>query len=155
MTMILRSRDLFGIVDRTEKKPAGASTDNVVAAQTKVTNWDMIASTMLVQTIDQEIIKALIGCTTSAEIWSHLNTLQEKKASQNVDKLQKQLFNLKVSQKTGCYDFITSVTVLVTQLKNLGDTMFNDCVVMTRIHSSLPKIYNPLITAQNLLPKEQ
>jgi hypothetical protein len=78
MTMIFGSRDLLGIVNGTKKKPVGATTDDVVAARTK---WDMIASTMLVQTIDQEIIKALVGCTTSAEIWSHLSTLQEKKAS--------------------------------------------------------------------------
>jgi hypothetical protein len=72
MAMIFGSRDLLGIVNGTEKKPAGTATDDAVIAWTK---RDMIASTMLVQTIDQEIIKALVGYTTSAEIWSHLSTL--------------------------------------------------------------------------------
>lgn len=84
MTMIFKSHDLLGIVNGTEKKPARATTNDVVAAWTK---WDMTASTMFVQTIDQEIIKALIRCTKSAKIWSHLSTLQERKASQNDDKL--------------------------------------------------------------------
>ena len=97
----------------------------------------------------------LVSCTTSAEIWSNLSTLQEKQASQSVDKLQKQLFDLKFQQKSGCYDFISSVTLLVSQLKNLGDNTFTERAIMTRILSSLPKIYNLLIMAWNLLPKEQ
>jgi hypothetical protein len=152
MTMILGGRDLLTIVNGTEKKPAGAAADDAVIAWMK---RDMAASAILVQTIDQEILKTLVGCTTSAEIWSHLSTLQERKASQSVDKLQKQFFDLKFQQKIGCYDFISSITLLVSQLKNLGETTFNDRVVMTRILGSLPKVYNPLITAWNLLPKEQ
>jgi hypothetical protein len=152
MTLIFGSRNLRTIVNGTEKKPASEATDAVVSAWTK---HDMFASTILVQTIDHEIIKTLVGCKTSTEIWSNLCTLQEKQASQSVDKLQKKFFELKFQQKPGCYDFISSITLLVNQLKNLGDTTFNDHAIMTRILNSLPKVYNPLITAWNLLPKEQ
>jgi hypothetical protein len=129
-----------------------SSHDLLVAAWIK---RDMTASTILVHKIDQDIIKTLVGCTTSAEIWSNLNMLQDKQASQSIDKLQWQFFELKFSQKSSCYDLISSITLLVSQLKNLGDTTFNERAIMTRILSSLPKTYNPLITAWNLLPKAQ
>jgi hypothetical protein len=111
MTLIFGSHDLLTIVDDTKKRPAGAVTDAPVAAWTK---RDMTASIILVQMIDQDIIKTLVGCKTSAEIWSHLNTLQDKQASQSVDKLQKKLFYLKFNQKSGCYKFISSVTLIVS-----------------------------------------
>jgi hypothetical protein len=53
----------FTIVNGTKKKPDGADTDAAVAAWIK---RDMSASTILIQTINQEIIKTLIGCKTSA-----------------------------------------------------------------------------------------
>jgi ribosomal protein L29 len=56
----------------------------------------------------------LVSYTISAEIWSNLSTLQEKQASQSVDKLQKQFFDLKFQQKSGCSDFISFVTLLVS-----------------------------------------
>jgi hypothetical protein len=70
----------------------------------------MTALTILVQAIDQEIIKILVACKTFDEIWSNLSTLQEKQASQSIDKLQKKFFELKFNQKSGCYNFISSIT---------------------------------------------
>ena len=107
MTMIFGSRDLLIIVDGTEKCPSGEATDVAAAAWTK---RDMTTSTILVQTINQDIIKTLVGCKTSAEIWSTLNTLQDKQASQSIDKLQKRFFELRFDNKSSCYDFISSTT---------------------------------------------
>jgi hypothetical protein len=72
MTLIFGSRDLLTIVNGTKKRPDGADTDAAIAARIK---RDMSASTILVQTIDREIIKTLVGCETSTEIWSNLRTL--------------------------------------------------------------------------------
>jgi hypothetical protein len=109
--LVFGSQDLLKIINGIEKKPVGAATDDNIIAWIK---WDMAASSILEQTIDQEILKTLVGCTTSAEIWSSLSTLQEKQASQSMDKLQKQFFDLKFQQKSGCYDFISSVRLLVS-----------------------------------------
>jgi hypothetical protein len=152
MTLIINSCELMPIVDGTEKRPAGAATDPLVMAWLKK---DTTASSLLVQTIDQENLKTLVACTTAVEIWSTLSTMQEKKASQSVDKLQKKFFDLKFSDKTGCYDFISSITMIVHQLKNLGDTTFNDRAVMVRILGSLPKVYGHFVTAWNMLPQAQ
>jgi transposase InsO family protein len=152
MTLILNSRELMSIVDGSEKKPAGEATDPLVIAWTKK---NTAASSLLVQTIDQEILKTLVACTIATEMWSNLSTMQEKKATQSVDKLQKKFFDMKFSDKTGCYDYITSITMIVHQLKNLGDTTFNDRAVMVRILGSLPKAYGHFVTAWNLLLQAQ
>jgi hypothetical protein len=69
MTLILNSRGLMSIVDGSEKKPTGEATDPLVVAWTKK---NTSASSLLVQTIDQEILKTLIACTIAAEMWSTL-----------------------------------------------------------------------------------
>jgi hypothetical protein len=69
MTLIFGSRSLLNIVNGIEKKPVGEETSEAVATWIK---RDMAASTLLVQTIDQEIIKTLVGCKNSAEIWNNL-----------------------------------------------------------------------------------
>jgi len=152
MTLIFGSRDLTAIIDGTEKRPNGDNSNDAVAAWIK---RDMSASSILAQTIEQEILKTLVGCKTTAEIWSTLNTLQDKQALQSIDKLQRKFFELKFDGKSGCYNFISSITLFISQLKNIGDENFNDRSIMTQILSSLPKTYNLLITAWNLLPKEQ
>ena len=152
MTLILNSHDLMSIVNGSEKKPTIAATDPLVVAWAKK---DMSTSNLLVQAVDQEILKTLVACTIAAEIWSTLNTMQDKKAMQSVDKLQKRFFDLKFSDKAGCYDFITSITMIVHQLKNMGDTTFNERAVMVRILGSLPKTYGHFVIAWNLIPQAQ
>jgi hypothetical protein len=84
MTLILRARDYLSICDGTKKRLDGAATDPLVAAWIKK---DIAAAGLLVQTIDHDILKALVTCTTAAEIWSGINIMQDRKAMQSIDKL--------------------------------------------------------------------
>ncbi|XP_043721113.1 uncharacterized protein LOC122668640 [Telopea speciosissima] len=91
----------------------------------------------------------VIGCTTSKEIWDKLKNVHEGDDKIRETKLQhhRNLFEgLKMSEAKTVEQFMSRVNEIINSIRGLGEEL-KDAVVVKKILRSLPKLYNPKVSA--------
>lgn len=95
--LILRNCDLDDVVSGTDRVPAPIKDDDqVVTNMDAIKTWqrkDLTAQTIICSTVDQQSLKTIMNCRTSADMWSRLLIQHEQKAKENKYFLQEQFFS--------------------------------------------------------------
>lgn len=114
---------------------------------------DSQAASLLVQTLDYDIMKSLVTSTTAHAMWNQLFTMQECKANNNIDSLQKEFFELKYIPEQGISGLIDRISEIISRLKDLRDTTFTSRAIIVCLLSGLPRFYNQLKCAWDIVAK--
>ena len=89
MRAISLGKYLMSIADGSESKPPD-SADAVVKADWR--RRDNQAISLLCQTIDESMLKHVMSCVTSKQIWGKLKLIHEQNAYENVHSLQAKFY---------------------------------------------------------------
>jgi hypothetical protein len=149
MRAIFLGKDLMGIADGSEPKPPD-SADAAVKADWR--RRDNQAISLLCQTIDESMLKHVMSCVTSKQIWDKLKLIHEQNASENVHSLQAEFYKCSMTSEETIADFLGKLEVIISQLAARGDTTFNDDAVISKILCSLPDSFDSLLPAWRMQP---
>ena len=139
----------MGIVNGSQPKPPD-SADAAVKA-----NWrkrDNQAINLLSRTIDKSMLKHVMSCVMSKQIWDKLNLINEQKAYENVHSLQAEFYKCSMTSKETIADFLGKIEVIISQLAAHGDTTFNNDAVISKILCSLHANFDSLLPAWRMQP---
>lgn len=153
--LVIRNNDLEGIVLGTEQAPTPVLDANrITTNEAEIKAWrrkDISAQTILTATLEQQPLKPLMNCRTSAEMWTRLTTLHEQNARENKHLMQQQFFEYAYQQGNDVMSHITAVETLATRLSDLGAPM-DDHQVITKIICTLPPSFRHAISAWDNVP---
>ena len=105
MSFIFQSRDLFGIVNDTDKKLESLSDIEKAVWNKK----DKVATVAILSTIDKFHKQEVIPCLASADMWKQLTAYHELHSEESIISLQEKYY----SSKLGEHD---SIAVYVSNL---------------------------------------
>ena len=149
MRAISLGKYLMSIADGSESKPPD-SADAVVKADWR--RRDNQAISLLCQTIDESMLKHVMSCVTSKQIWDKLKFIHEQNASENVHSLQGEFYKCSITSEETIIDFLGKLKVIISQLAAHGDTTFNDDAIISKILCSLPDSFDSLLPAWRMQP---
>lgn len=144
---IFRSRDLLAIAEGNELYAPNA--DSCIRRYWK--RRDQQAMDILVQTMDRTLIRPLLGATSAHQMWSNLQLHYDKRAISTVHSLQKRFFDIKPVAVKGIRLFLSELSDLNSQLRDMDvSKFFDEDAVISKVISSLPPDYNAFTTAWEL-----
>ncbi|CAB3248343.1 unnamed protein product [Arctia plantaginis] len=145
--VILKAKGLFEIVEGSIPKPGKDK-------PTEYQDWiskDSKAQGWIVFHIEQSIMTHLLTATTSAEMWTKLNNIYEKKSSTSLHLEQQKFYYLKCD--TDISLFFSKIEEIRANIRQLGDDI-SDKMVITKVLMSLPEKYRHFIAAWESVPTE-
>lgn len=104
--------------------------------------------------VDNSQINIIRSVTTAKATWDALKSYHEKVSLNNKSAMLRQLINTKLSENGNMELHINTIMELAERLKNMGRKLADDLIVAILL-SSLPKSYDPLITALDSRPDEE
>lgn len=152
MSIIMKSMDLYRIIDGTYKKPvslAGGGDAVDAAFLQNLRAWEQLdikAQRLIITSIDNSMMKYLMCCKEAYEMWEKLNTIHELHSEVSVHLLQQQFYEIKKIPEDTIEMHIAKIEELVERLRNLGEPL-SEKMVITKILMTLPQTYNHFITA--------
>ena len=147
---MLLGKDLMDVVDRTKPKLPNTATAEEKPAWKKKNN---LALSILSQSIDESMLKNVMNCVTSKQIWKKLKLIYKQNASENVHTLQQDFYKYTMAEGELIADFFGKIEVIVSKLASWRDTTFNDQAVMAKILCNLPEGFNSLIPIWRMQPE--
>ena len=108
---------MLGIVDGTTPRESSAHEED----------WfdkDAACQSFLISAIDSRLMHGLMNCHTANQMWRRLCTVHEQNATENVQMLQQQLFDMRMKSDAVVVDHINCIEWLANQLNNLGETIY-------------------------------
>lgn len=142
MRAILLGKELMPIVEGTIPKP-GYGSDPA-----DISEWvrrDSQAFSLLCQALDESILKHIVSCTTSREIWEKLMLIHEKNTSENVHSLQEEFYKCSMTEGESVADFLSKLDFIVSQLTSRGDNTFTEQAQISKILSNLPGAFDSML----------
>ena len=147
MSIMFRARKLMGFVDGS--LPREAHDD--------VNEWadkDAICQSIIISAVESKLMRRLMMCGTAHQMWHKLSTVHEQNATENIQLLQQQFFDLKMKPSTNVVDHISAVEQLVNQLTDLGEPVSEQAVIC-KVICSLPPSFKYLTAAWDSVPRNQ
>ncbi|XP_043695626.1 uncharacterized protein LOC122646195 [Telopea speciosissima] len=123
--------------------------DITETAEMKKCEDDAKAINALLGSLVNNEFARVVGCTTSKEIWDKLKKVHKGDDKIREAKLQHHwnLFEgLKMSEAETVEQFVSRVNEIINSIRGLGEEL-KDTVVLKKILRSLPKLYNPKVSA--------
>ena len=143
MEMILDEKDLWDIVEGTEKAPPIGSDEKVILAFKK---RERMAFRILCTHLVDAQLQHVKSCKGAAEAWKTLCGIHETKGLANVLFLRRKFFTMKMQESDDLLQHINKVKTLADQLEALDVPVTEGDIVMT-ILESLPSSFENLIVA--------
>ncbi|CDO76034.1 hypothetical protein BN946_scf184818.g2 [Trametes cinnabarina] len=143
MEMILESRRLWSIVNKTEPCPSLA-----VQGQSAVNAWkerDHLAKLQISLTLDDSPLSSVMLARTSAEAWDKLLSRYEGKGKQTIATLIGELFRGTLSDQDSLETQLDAMQLKARLLEQLGQPL-DDSLVAIAMVTSLPASYSTLRT---------
>ena len=134
MRALFLGKDLMGVVDGSEPKPA-ATDAMALAAWVKK---DSQGYFLLSQALDLKRLELVMSCTTSNEIWEILKTLHDQRANESVHNLTVKFFAAKMETCDTIASFLGKIELLKSQLVCMGETNITDKSLMAKVLGNLP-----------------
>lgn len=107
---------------------------------------DRAAQAFLMRGLELEQLKYMTDCTTSAQMWTRLQTVHAEKSDQSVQVLLDRFINCKMDEEEKMADYIARMTGLAQRLKDM-DLEQKDPVMIAKILGSLSAKYDNIRTA--------
>ncbi len=153
--LILRNNELDGIVNGTERAPAPTvDGNNVVTNAAAIKTWqqkDIAAQTIICSTVDQQPLKPIMTCRTSADMWTRLFTQHERKARVNRQSLQEQFLNYAFQRGNDVMTHISTIESLASRLNDIGVAV-DEQQVITKILCTLPPSFRHAVSTWDGVP---
>jgi hypothetical protein len=93
---------------------------------------------LLTSSIERQILGPLLTCITAREVWNRLLEEYELNNCDDLHELQRQFFDAKLEQGQTVSQFISRLEFITRQLRDLGDTSFNDDTMISELTLNLP-----------------
>ena len=135
MKICLLAAGAYDITTGVEVKPATANQE--------LANWtkkDYHAQKLIGTSVANELIMHIVNARTSAEMWSKIESVFEKRGKINMLMLNQQFFNLTKENNESIVTFMARMDEIVHQLKSLGQEMA-DQMVIAKVIMALPDQY--------------
>ncbi|KAI5635437.1 gag-polypeptide of LTR copia-type domain-containing protein [Phthorimaea operculella] len=145
MSIILKSKKLYGVVSGTEEFNAEASEKE----QNVWIDNDCKAQEVIVTHIDEQVLSYLTSCETSKSMWEKLTTLYEPSAQVGVHLVQQRFFNLSFEEPV--MRFISKIEEISSQLRALNEEP-TEKMIITKILMTLPAKYKHFASAWESVP---
>jgi gag-polypeptide of LTR copia-type len=141
--MVLIDKDLWDVVDETEKKPE--NDENGAAAWTKKDKKALATISLTIK--DSELVHVRT-CKSSSEAWKKLAEVYETKGLARRLYLRRKFFTMQFQDngEESMQEHINNATILAEQLDAIGAPVTDEDIAMTLL-SSLPESYENLIVA--------
>ena len=124
---------MMKIVDGTEKCHL-SSTPNVETWKDK----DAAARFCLASKVEPSCLRSLLGCKTSAEMWTRLNTYYQPDDSQTIFRLGNQFMMYKHEPGHCVMDHISTLEAMYIQLNEAGCSWITEETLLKKIIETLP-----------------
>lgn len=149
MRAILLGKELMDIVAGTLPKPAATE---AAAVKSEWLKRDSQAFSLLCQALDESILKHVVSCTTSKEIWDKLKLIHERDTSENIHTLQEEFYKCAMTEGESVADFLSRLDFIVSQLASRGDNTFNEKAQISKILCNLPSAFDSMLPAWRMQP---
>ncbi|KOC58984.1 Copia protein [Habropoda laboriosa] len=139
-TLLEEDDDTLSVCEGKLVRPAENSANYQVNLQ-RFLKTDKTARRLIVTSVEKKPLDLLLSCTSAREMWKKLNAVYDMKSDENLSIVQKQFFDFKWDSSESVSHNLAKVEQLSTKMKNLGGAV-PDSMILTRILSILPKIFN-------------
>lgn len=146
ISVILKSKKLYGVVTGDETKPENA--DSVQVYEEK----DCKAQEIIVTRVNENVLTYLSSCHTSSEMWKKLFTLYEPSSQVSVHLVQQKFFNMSFEEPV--MKFISNIEEVCSQLRNFNEAP-SEKMIITKILLTLPEKYRHFVSAWESVPEGQ
>ena len=97
---------------------------------------DQKARALILTSIEGEFVKATISCKTAKSVWDRLIDLYEEDTTANKIVLQKEFYDLQMTQGSRVMDYIAKTEYIAGQLRDMGEQI-SDELLISKIVSGL------------------
>lgn len=139
MSIMLRARKLLEIVDESAPRVRSKNGDEWL-------DKDVACQSYLISAIDSQLIRKLMSYRISNRMWRRLCIVHKPNATENVQLLQQQFFDMCMKLEAKMMDHINNVEQLANQLNDLGEPV-SERRVIGKILNTLPPSFRHLQTA--------
>ena len=147
MCILLRARKLLGIMDGTISRESFTDEEDWL-------DKDAACQSFLISAIDSKLLRRLMNCCIANQMWRRLYTIHEQNATETVQMLQQQFFDMRMKPDAEVVDHICCVEQLANQLNDLGEAI-SDQAVICKILNILPPRFRHLHTAWVSIPRHK
>ena len=117
---------------------------------------DKQAFSILIQLVDKSILHQIINCKTSKEIWDKLALIHQRIVVQSLYQLQENYYNMRLGDNGDMATFIGNLEMINSQIEELGTRPFYEEMVISKMLSNLPVVYDTFQTMwKTITPKQQ
>jgi hypothetical protein len=102
MSVMFRTRKLLNIVD-------GSVPMELYGDDEDWLDKDAQCQSIIVSAVDNKLIRRLMTCKTSSQMWRRLSTVFEQNATENLQMLQQQFYDLRMNPDEDVVDHISRV----------------------------------------------
>lgn len=157
MEGVLDSKGLWYVMDQMKSE---LTTDD---AKTKWDKADRSARTMIMLSLEHDMVKAVMTCATARQMWNKLKTIHSQKSESCKMVLWKEYYDCKMEPGTKVSDYVTKIEFIAMKLRNIGEEV-TDNNLISKIVSGLSSDYKHFMsnwlatpaverTYDNLLPR--
>ena len=142
-------RTLFTESTPTPSSASTMSTTQIAATQSAILEFkkkDKQAFSILTQLVDKKILHQIINCKTSKEIWDKLALIHQRTAIQSLYQLQENYYNMRLGEDDDMATFIGNLEMLNSQIEELGSRPFSEDMLISKMMSNLPAVYDTFQT---------
>lgn len=133
MQLLFDKRDVMEVVDGTTQEPDEKNSDAWRQWKKKVSD----AKYYISATLNDRMVKHVLTCKNSKEMWETLCGLFEKKSAARVMMLQKKILNFKLEAGMKVSDYVAEAKNLAHQLERAGEPVADE-MLQTTIINDLP-----------------
>lgn len=121
MTLLLKTADIFDIVDGTTKK-TGTNAD-------EFNKKDVRAQTLIATTLDPVQTALVLNCTTSNEMWTKIKNAHDDRSEFTKQLVYNRFYSYKVGNNQPLVEAYTEVEQMVATLRDMGETVSDSSAV--------------------------
>lgn len=139
--VILKSADVWEIVDGKSKKPDAVQGTSATDFETKLKAWEKLdskAQRIIVTSLGEDPLVHVMNCDTARDMWVKLEQVYEQNSQLSVHLLLQKYYSFSRMDGDGIATHISKLRNLVKRLDDLGEKI-SDAMVMTKILMTLPQ----------------
>lgn len=156
MEAVLDSKGIYYVIDQMKPEEAGAAKDRWEKS-------DKSARTMILLSLEHDIVKAVMTCETASQMWNKLKTIHSHKSESCKMILYKEYYDCKMEPGMKISEYVTKVEFIAMKLKNINEKLTDENLI-SKIVSGLSSDYKHFMsnwlatpasdrTYDNLLPR--
>lgn len=153
MESFLDFHDVLDVVNGKVMRPTD-NTPEVVRQQVEWDKLDKKARFCISQALEANQIRHVMALKTAAEMWKRFESLYEQKNPISIHMLLAKFYEYKMKPGMNVAEHVAKIEEMASQLKDLGQPQ-EEKALITKVLTSLPKSYRPLLTAWDSVPEDQ